>query len=115
MAIHTLPNGINTCDNGTINWGDAVNSNFKKLDRLLNKKTLTITSGESVLGTFNNSQDVVINIPENTVDNEVIEGITTDVTNVKEQLTLVQEKVNKIDTSIKYEKADPSIIDSLFN
>lgn len=59
-----LSEGVYVIEDGNSSWGGEVNHNFELLNSILAKKTLTITQGDEVLGTFDNSQDVEIEIPE---------------------------------------------------
>lgn len=58
-----LSHGIWVFKDGYSGWGDKVNDNFKALNDLMVKNTLTIKQGEEVLGVFNNTEDVTIEIP----------------------------------------------------
>jgi hypothetical protein len=59
-----LSEGVYVIEDGNGSWGGEVNHNFELLNSILAKKTLTITQGDEVLGSYNAKEDSTINIPK---------------------------------------------------
>lgn len=59
-----LSEGVYVIEDGNSSWGGEVNHNFELLNSILAKKTLTITQGDEVLGSYNAKEDSTIDIPK---------------------------------------------------
>ena len=59
-----LSEGVYVIEDGNSSWGGEVNHNFELLNSILAKKTLTITQGDEVLGTYNAKEESTIDIPK---------------------------------------------------
>lgn len=59
-----LSEGVYVIEDGNGSWGGEVNHNFELLNSILAKKTLTITQGDEVLGSYNAKEDSTIDIPK---------------------------------------------------
>lgn len=59
-----LSEGVYVIEDGNSSWGGEVNHNFELLNSVLSKKTLTITQGDEVLGTYNAREESTIDIPK---------------------------------------------------
>ena len=67
-----LSEGVYVIEDGNSSWGGEVNHNFELLNALLSKKTLTLTYGGVVLGTYDARLDSTIDIPKVETDNKTL-------------------------------------------
>ena len=72
IKTQQLSEGVYVIEDGNGSWGGEVNHNFELLNALLSKKTLTLTYGGVVLGTYDARLDSTIDIPKvETVNNKL--------------------------------------------